>query len=69
MRTPAERGAIDATLRELESRGALRGLPVGFAAATMAAMQEATMDFIAKQPKQRGKLIELAFNVFWHAVR
>jgi AcrR family transcriptional regulator len=67
-RTAAERGAVDATLSELGSCGALRGLPAGFAAATMAAMQEATMDFVAKQPKQRKELIELAFQVFWRAV-
>jgi hypothetical protein len=35
----------------------------------MAAMQEATMEFIAKQPKQREELIERAFQVFWRAVR
>jgi hypothetical protein len=47
----------------------MRGLPTGFAAATMAAMQEATMDFIARQPKQREQLIERAFRVFWRAVQ
>jgi hypothetical protein len=68
-RTAAERGSIDTTLSELGTRGALRGLPVGFASATMAAMQEATIEFIAKQPKQRKALIERAFQVFWRAVR
>jgi AcrR family transcriptional regulator len=68
-RTAAERGAVDATLSELEGRKALRGLPAGFAAATMAAMQEATMDFIAKQPKRREELTEQAFQVFWRAVQ
>jgi AcrR family transcriptional regulator len=68
-RIAAERGAVDGTLSELESRGALRGLPAGFAAATMTAMQEATMDFIAKRPKQRKELIERAFQVFWQAFR
>jgi AcrR family transcriptional regulator len=69
MRTAAQRGAIDGTLSELGTRGALRGLPAGFAAATMAAMQEATMEFIAKQPKQRGELIERALQVSWRAMR
>jgi len=68
-RTAAERGAVDATLSELGSRPALRGLPPGFAAATMSAMQEATLDFVAKQPKQREQLIERAFQVFWRALR
>jgi len=68
MRTAAQRGTIDGTLSELGTRGALRG-PAGFAAATMAAMQEATMEFMAKQPKQREELIERAFQVLWRAVR
>jgi len=50
-RTATQRDSIDGTLSELETRGALRGLPPGFATATMAAMQEATMEFIARQPR------------------
>lgn len=64
-----ERGAIDGALRELERREVLRSLPTGFAASMMSAMQEATMDFVARQPRQREKLIEQAFKVFWRAVR
>ena len=69
VRTAAARRNIDATLRELGSRSALRGLPEGFAAAMMAALQEATMDFITKQPKQRKELTRRAFQVFWRALR
>ena len=65
----AQRGAVDAALSELGNRVALRGLPAGFAAATMAAMQEAAMDFIQKQPKQRKELIERSFRIFWRALR
>jgi AcrR family transcriptional regulator len=65
-RTAAGRGTIDRTLGELGTRS---GLPAGFAAGTMSAMQEATMEFIAKQPKQRKKLMERGFQVFWRAVR
>lgn len=68
-RTAVERGAVDATLSELGARPALRGLPPGFAAATMAAMQEATLDFFAKSPRQRALLVERAFAVFWRALR
>jgi AcrR family transcriptional regulator len=68
-RIAAERGAVDATLSELGKLKVLRGLPAGFATATMSAMQEATMDFIAKQPKQRDELISRAFKVFWRALR
>jgi hypothetical protein len=32
-------------------------------------MQEATMDFIAKQPKRGEELIERAFQLFWRALR
>jgi AcrR family transcriptional regulator len=68
-KTTAQRGAVDATLRKLGNRGALRKLPAGFAPAAMAAMQEATMEFIAKQPKQRKGLMEQGFQAFWRAVR
>ncbi|QNI34344.1 TetR/AcrR family transcriptional regulator [Alloacidobacterium dinghuense] len=68
-RSATERGAIDALLNELEAREALHGLPKGFAAAMMAAMQEATMDFVTKQPGQRKKLSENAFKILWRALR
>jgi AcrR family transcriptional regulator len=65
----AARGAIDETLRGLSRRGARHGLPPGFAAATMAALQEATMEFIARQPRQRKQLMARGFQVFWRALR
>jgi AcrR family transcriptional regulator len=68
-RTAADRGTVDSTLGELEARDPTRDLPPGFAAATMAAMQEATMEFIAKLPKKREELIERTFQVFWRALR
>ena len=34
----------------------------------MASLQEATMDFIAKQPNQREELTRRAFQVFWRAL-
>lgn len=68
-RTAEKRGQIDALFRELAERETLRDLPAGFAAATMAAMQEATMDFIARGPRQRKVLIERGFALFWRAVR
>ena len=68
-KTASQRGAIDATMSELGKRGALRELPAGFAAAVMSAMQEATMDFAVKQPKQREQIIEQAFQLFWRTVR
>jgi AcrR family transcriptional regulator len=68
-RTAGERSAVDATFSELGSCGPLRGLPAGFAGATMSAMQEATMDFIAKRPSRRKELMEQAFQVLWRALR
>jgi AcrR family transcriptional regulator len=68
-RTAPERRALDATLHELGRRTALRGLPDGFAAATMSALQEATMDFIAAHPRQRDQLVERAFGVLWRALQ
>jgi AcrR family transcriptional regulator len=68
LRTVTKRGEIDATLQELEKSTGLRGLPSGFAAATMAAMQEAAMDFITKAPKQREELIKRTFKVVWRAL-
>lgn len=68
-KTAGERELVESTLGELAARRALRGLPVGFAASTMAAMQDATLEFIAKHPRQRKELIERAFQVFWRAVR
>jgi hypothetical protein len=35
----------------------------------MGAMQEITMDFIAKEPKRREEIVERAFHVFWRALR
>lgn len=68
-RTAPERRALDATMQELGRRSAMRGLPEQFAAATMLAMQDATMEFIATRPRQREQLIENAFAVFWRALR
>lgn len=69
LRAAIGRELIDAALTELENRGTLRGLPAGFAAATMSAMQEATMDFIAKYPKRRKELIDRGFTLLWRAVK
>ncbi|HEY0793116.1 MAG TPA: TetR/AcrR family transcriptional regulator [Chthoniobacterales bacterium] len=69
MRAAAERGMIEVTLGDLESRSALQGLPAGFASAAMGALQEAMMEFVAREPKRRDELIEQGFQVFWRALR
>jgi AcrR family transcriptional regulator len=68
-KTAAARGAVDQTFRELDRRAALRGLPAGFTAATMTALQEATMEFVARQPRRRKQLMARGFQVFWRALR
>jgi AcrR family transcriptional regulator len=68
-RSAIGRELIDAALAELEGRGSLKGLPAGFAAAAMSAMQEAAMDFIARYPKQRKELTERGFALLWRAVK
>ncbi len=66
-RVAEERGAVDSMFAELETRDALRGIPKGFGAATMAAMQDATLDFVGRYPKQRKALVERGFALFWRA--
>jgi AcrR family transcriptional regulator len=68
-RTATDRKQIDSTLSELESRQTLRGLPAGFAAALMSAMQEATMEFVGREPRRRAELMERGFQILWRAVR
>jgi AcrR family transcriptional regulator len=68
-KTEAVRSAIDATLIEVGRLGGLREMPEGFAASLMAAMQEATMEHVAKQPRRREEILEKGFKVFWRAVR
>jgi AcrR family transcriptional regulator len=68
-RTEVERSTIDGTLREVAKLGGLQEMPEAFASSLMAAMQEATMDFVAKQPRRRKEIVERAFKVFWRAVR
>jgi AcrR family transcriptional regulator len=68
-RTMPSRNAIDKLLADLETRTGLKDMPPGYAPALMSAMQEATMDFMVKDPKRREDLIENAFQIFWRAVR
>jgi AcrR family transcriptional regulator len=68
-KTTAGRGAVGQTLSELDRRATLRGLPAGFAAATMLALQEATMEFVARRPGRRKQLMVRGFQAFWRAFR
>ena len=68
-KTAAAAGAVRQTFSALDRRAALRGLPAGFAAATMMALQEATMEFVARQPTRRKQLVARGFQAFWRALR
>ena len=61
-------GTVAQTLTELGQQGASRGLPISFASSVLAAMQEVATDFIARQPADRQRLSDLAFEAFWKAV-
>jgi AcrR family transcriptional regulator len=64
-----EREAVERALHELDRKAALRGLPEGFAAAMMLAIQETAMDFTTRKPRQHKELIGRAFALYWRAVR
>lgn len=64
-RVGAERSAVTQALQELDPRGAFQGLPSGFAASAMTAMQEAVMEMASKHPHQADQFIERAFDAFW----
>ena len=68
-KTAPQRELIESTLGELDAGVALAGMPAGFAASVMAAMQEATMEWIARLPRQREELTDRGFEIFWRAVR
>ncbi len=58
-------GPIQKTVDELSKVGSFAGLPKGFAASAMIAMQEAVLETAAKHPRGKEKLIQQAFAAFW----
>jgi AcrR family transcriptional regulator len=65
----ADRGPIEEVISEVSKRGAFESLPPSFAAAAMAAMQQAVLDTIVTHPKQKASLIEDGFNTFWQMTK
>lgn len=63
------RGVIDATFRELETSRGARTLPGGFLRSVMSAMQDTTMDYVARQPRRRKEIVEKGFELYWRAVK
>jgi AcrR family transcriptional regulator len=68
-RIAGDRGAVEQTMTEVDKRGAFKDLPPGFASSSMAAMQEAVSDTVAKRPRQKAILIEQGFEAFWRMTR
>lgn len=64
----AGRSTIAPTMAELDKRAKQRGLPEGFAAAVVSAMQESVTELIAKYPRKREDLIERTFEALWRAI-
>lgn len=62
------RAEIERMLDDLSKRSGARELAPGFISALMQSMQEATMEFGAKFPKERKTYIEKGFLAFWKAV-
>jgi AcrR family transcriptional regulator len=58
---------VEQLLGELGGSGPLRGLPTGFVSTLMLAMQEATMEYAAKKPRQKNQIVEAGFAAFWRA--
>jgi AcrR family transcriptional regulator len=68
-RIRVEHGAVAQTMGELDGRGAFKGLPAGFASSAMLALQEAVMEMAAKKTRQKGLLVEQAFDAFWRMAK
>jgi AcrR family transcriptional regulator len=59
---------INALLQESSSGGALRERPPAFVGALMAALAEATMDFMAKDSQHAEEYADSGFEAFWNAI-
>lgn len=64
-----ERGALVQTMNELGKRGAFKDLPSEFPSSSMMAMQEAVTEMAARNPRQKAKLVERAFDAFWRMAK
>lgn len=59
---------INGLLQESIAGGALKERPAAFVGAIMAALAEATMDFMAKDPAQAEEYAASGFEAFWNAI-
>ncbi len=73
--TPATRaaghktmGLVAELLERSRANGPMRTVPMGFVAAIMNALAEATMDFIAQDPANADKHSRVGFEAFWRVL-
>jgi AcrR family transcriptional regulator len=73
--TPASRGAghvamagIAALMERSRAKGPMREVPLGFVAAIMNSVAEATMDFMAQDPAHAEEHCRVGFEALWRAV-
>src|SRR5262249_49484646 len=59
---------INALLQESIAGGALKERPPAFVGGIMAALAEATMDFMAKDPARAEDYAASGFEAFWNAI-
>jgi AcrR family transcriptional regulator len=73
--TPATRAAGHKTMAGIaelmersRARGSLRDAPMGFVAAVMNSLAEATMDFMVQDPRNAEKHCEAGFEALWRVL-
>ena len=60
-------GVIQDMMRELAAAAGLKNAPQGYAPATMTALADTTIDFIALEPARAKHYTEAGFHAFWKA--
>lgn len=61
-------GETKAMLEEAMAGGVLRGQPLDFVGAIMESLAEATLGFVAREPKAAKKYRQAGFDAFWNAI-
>jgi len=73
--TPVTRNAshksmagIAEVMKQIRANGTMRNVPMGFVAAIMNSLAEATMDFMIQDKANRKKHCKAGFDAFWRAL-
>ena len=71
MRAEASKGRVswDALLKEIAGRSGAKGFSAEFVSLLMGAIQDATMEYASRHPKERKAAVEQGFVAFWRAVK